>query len=284
MLIFSFLLRVVCNQQKNEWWFSLEKTRTSHHRLCHPYGSSIFWCAPPISTRTIPRCALCLLTYTVYHPLGGRGFVCFGLGLGTLAGSQTQHTKPLPSDDKRCSFLLDYDAISERRQRALETTWQWRGTRLLMHRTAAGSTSPPWEWSCEWSTPSQYSTFSSSTPSDSSALRSREDSSFRYVSRIDSYLTCSSGTGMGEVYRVTRNLKYSQTSFKLGYPRLGYATLPHQYCASARRILWRCQESFTKGKKVNAPSSVGILCILVSLPQNFFGGRFCSNDTYIHSL
>ena len=92
MLIFSFLLRVVCNQQKNEWWFSLEKTRTSHHRLCHPYGSSIFWCAPPINTRTIPRCALCLLTYTVYHPLGGRGFVCSGLGPCTLAGSKTKHT------------------------------------------------------------------------------------------------------------------------------------------------------------------------------------------------
>ena len=60
--------------------------------------------------------------YTAYHPLGGRGFVYFGLGLGILAGSLTQHTKPLPSDDKRCSFLLDYDAISERRRRALETT------------------------------------------------------------------------------------------------------------------------------------------------------------------
>ena len=208
-------------------------TRTSHHRLCHPYGSSIFWCAAPINARTIPCCA---------HFASWR------------------------------RFLLDYDAIAERRQRALGTTWQRGRTRLLMRRTAAGSTSPPWEWSCEWSTPSQYSTFSSSMPSDSSALRSREDSSFRYVSRIDSYMTCSLGTGMGEVQRMTRNLKYSQTSFKLGYPRLGHATLPHQYCASARRILWRCQESFTKGKKVNPPSSVGILCILVSLPQNFFGG------------
>ena len=26
------------------------------------------------------------ISYTVYHLLGGRGFVCFGLGLCTLAG------------------------------------------------------------------------------------------------------------------------------------------------------------------------------------------------------
>ena len=36
-------------------------------------------------------------TYTVYHLLGGRGFVCIGLGPCTLAGLKTKHTKPLPS-------------------------------------------------------------------------------------------------------------------------------------------------------------------------------------------
>ena len=35
--------------------------------------------------------------YTVYNLLGGRGFVCFGLGACTLAGSKTKHTKLLPS-------------------------------------------------------------------------------------------------------------------------------------------------------------------------------------------
>ena len=35
--------------------------------------------------------------YTVYHPLEGRGFVCFVFDSVSVHGPKTKHTKPLPS-------------------------------------------------------------------------------------------------------------------------------------------------------------------------------------------